>query len=129
LVVGQRIVDLHRHHLAAQKRDAGQEVSLNFAGPSQATSACMAATLPGHLTSPSRALARLETRTRLQEALDRMDPIDREVIALRHFEELGNNEVAEVLGIKKQSASSRYVRALKRLKEILAQMPGIGRED
>ena len=125
LVVGQRIVDLHRHHLAAQKRDAGQEVSLDFAGPSQATSVCLAANLTGHLTSPSRAAARAETGARLQEALDRMDPIDREVIALRHFEELSNGEVAEVLDIKKQSASSRYVRALKRLKEILAEVPGL----
>ena len=54
-----------------------------------------------------------------------MDPLDREVLALRHFEELGNREVAEVLGIQEKAASIRYVRALKRLKAVLAQVPGI----
>ena len=53
-----------------------------------------------------------------------MDPLDREVLALRHFEELGNSEVAEVLGIQQKAASIRYVRALRRLKAILSQTPG-----
>ena len=122
-VVGQTLIDIHRHHLQVQKRDAGHEVSMNVAGPSQATSVCMAAQLTGHLTSPSQAAVKAETRAHLEEALSRMDPIDREVIALRHFEELSNNEVAEILGLKKTSASSRYVRALRRLKEILSEMP------
>jgi RNA polymerase sigma-70 factor (ECF subfamily) len=61
---------------------------------------------------------------RLQEALNTMDPLDREVLVLRHFEELSNNEAAEVLGIQKSAASNRYIRALKRLKEILSSMPG-----
>ena len=125
LVVGQRLVDLYRHHIASQKRAVDREVSLRMDSPSQATSCCMAAQLTGHLTSPSHAAARAETRARLEAALDRMDAMDREVIALRHFEELNNNEVAEVLGIKKQSASSRYVRALGRLREILADVPGM----
>ena len=52
------------------------------------------------------------------------NPIDREILTLRHFEELSNNETAQVLGIAKTAASNRYVRALKRLKDILAGMPG-----
>jgi RNA polymerase sigma-70 factor (ECF subfamily) len=60
-----------------------------------------------------------ERLARLREALDSMDEIDREVLALRHFEELSNNEVAEILGIQKTAASNRYVRALKRLKQVL----------
>ena len=59
-----------------------------------------------------------------QAALDRLDPIDREVLALRHFEELSNNEVAALLGIRKAAASKRYVRALERLKSALAEIPG-----
>ena len=54
-----------------------------------------------------------------------MDPLDREVLALRHFEELGNSEVAEVLGIQQKAASIRYIRAVKRLRAILTQMPGL----
>ena len=60
-----------------------------------------------------------ERLARLREALDSMDEIDSEVLALRHFEELSNNEVAEILGIQKTTASNRYVRALKRLKQVL----------
>ena len=56
-----------------------------------------------------------------------MDPIDREILALRHFEELNNSETAAVLGLHKAAASNRYVRALRRLKEILAPALGLGR--
>jgi RNA polymerase sigma-70 factor (ECF subfamily) len=80
----------------------------------------------GHLTSPSQAVARAETAFRLTKALEAMDPIDREVLILRHFDELGNNEVAELLGLRKAAASNRYVRALRRLKEILDSTPGLG---
>jgi len=54
-----------------------------------------------------------------------MDPIDREVLALRHFEHLFNDETAQVLGLTKSVASNRYIRALKRLKEILSSIPGL----
>jgi RNA polymerase sigma-70 factor (ECF subfamily) len=53
-----------------------------------------------------------------------MDPLDREVVALRHFEQLTNAETAQVLGLEVSAASKRYVRALQRLKEILAALPG-----
>jgi RNA polymerase sigma-70 factor (ECF subfamily) len=59
----------------------------------------------------------------LQEVLNGMDPLDREVLSLRHFEELTNREVSQVLGITPTAASNRYVRALERLKEILSQIP------
>ena len=67
---------------------------------------------------------RAELHGRLQEAIERMDALDREVLALRHFEELTNAETAEVLGIQPKAASMRYIRALGRLKEILAELPG-----
>ena len=63
-------------------------------------------------------------QVRLQDVLNSMDPMDREVLILRHFEELGNGETAQVLGITKSAASSRYVRAVMRLKTALASMPG-----
>ena len=53
-----------------------------------------------------------------------MNPIDREVLALRHYEQLSNGEAAQVLGIQERAAAKRYVRALKRLKQVLAEMPG-----
>jgi RNA polymerase sigma-70 factor (ECF subfamily) len=53
-----------------------------------------------------------------------MDPIDREVVVLRHFEELSNSEAADVLGIEASAASKRYIRAIRRLKAILDAVPG-----
>ena len=124
-LVGQRLAELHRHHLGAQARDAGREVSLyRGAMPETTSSASLAALLLGRLTSPSQAAIRAERQIRLQEALNGMDPIDREVLALRHFEQLTNAEAAQVLGLEKTAASNRYVRALKRLKDILAGLPG-----
>jgi RNA polymerase sigma-70 factor (ECF subfamily) len=105
-------------------RDAGQEVSLYRGALPQASSVSLAAQLLGRLTSPSLAAVRAEMQLRLQEALNSMEPLDREVLALRHFEELSNSETARVLGIQKSAASNRYIRALKRLKEVLSGMPG-----
>jgi RNA polymerase sigma-70 factor (ECF subfamily) len=118
-ITGQKLIDLHRHHLGAQMRDAAQEVSLYRGALPQASSVSLAAQLLGGLTSASQAAMRAETQLRVQEALNRMDPLDREVLALRHFEMLSNQETAQVLGLKKSAASNRYVRALKRLKELL----------
>jgi RNA polymerase sigma-70 factor, ECF subfamily len=123
MIVNQTLVDLHRQHLGAQRRDAGREVSLDAASCGQATSASVAIQLVGALTSPSRAAARADVLGLVQAAIGQMDPLDREVLALRHFEELTNSEVAEALGIAQKAASIRYVRALRRLKEILAQVP------
>jgi RNA polymerase sigma-70 factor (ECF subfamily) len=125
-LTGQRLIDLHRQHLGAKMRDAGHEVSLYRGALPQASSVSLAAQLLGRLTSASHAAVRAETQIRVQEALNRMDAMDREVLALRHFELLSNDETAAVLGLSKTAASNRYVRALKRLKELLAAVPGFG---
>jgi RNA polymerase sigma-70 factor (ECF subfamily) len=125
-LTGQKLIDLHRHHLGAKMRDAGQEVSLYRGALPQASSVSLAAQLLGKLTSASRAAIRAETQLRVQEALNSMDALDREVLTLRHFEMLTNEETAQVLGIRKSAASNRYIRAMKRLKELLAGMPEWG---
>jgi RNA polymerase sigma-70 factor (ECF subfamily) len=122
-LTGQRILELHRHHLGTQGRDAAREVSLFGGAAPEASSAILAAHLLGHLTTPSDAAIRTERRQWLQDALDQMDPLDREVLMLRHFEQLSNGEAAEVLGVDKSAASKRYARALVRLKDILANLP------
>ncbi len=104
-------------------RDAAREVSVDNVPYGQATSASVAIQLVGVFTSPSGAAARADLLGLVQAAIERMDPIDREVLALRHFEELSNSEVAEALGIEQKAASIRYIRALRRLKEILAEVP------
>jgi len=123
-LTGQKVLALHRHHLRREMRDAGREVSLYRGALPEASSAALAAQLMGHDTRPSEAALRIELKLRLQEALSQMDAIDREVIALRHFEHLSRAETAEVLGMRESAVSKRYVRALDRLKGILASMPG-----
>jgi len=123
-LTGQTLQALHRHHLKVHMRDAGQEVSLRHRGTPQANSASLAGMLLGRFTSPTRAARRAEMQLKLQEALNAMEPLDREVLALRHFEELSNGEVARVLGLSKTAASNRYMRALGRLKEMLQGIPG-----
>ncbi len=123
-IVGNKLRELHRHHLATQMRDAGREVSLYRGHMPDASSAALAAQLLGHATRPSEAAIRAEVKVRLQEALNTLDQLDREVLALRHFEQLTPAETALVLGIKKKTAGMRYLRALKRLKDILTGLPG-----
>ena len=126
LVAMQTLCDVHRRHLGTKARDAGRDQSLNLvSGNSTATS--MAHALAGNLTSPSQAIQRAEAVDAVQRALQEMEEIDREVLAMRNFEDLSNQEVAEVLGINQGAASLRYVRALKRLQQIMAKLPDSGK--
>lgn len=127
LITGQKLTDLHRQHLGAKMRTAAQEVSLHHNAPA-ATSVSLAAQLLGKLPSPSQAASWAETKRMVEDALNSMDAIDREVLALRHFEGLTNAETATVLGLKKSAASNRYVRALGRLKEVLLAIPGLAED-
>jgi RNA polymerase sigma-70 factor (ECF subfamily) len=119
-----KLTEVHRRHLGTQLRDADREVTLHRGGLPLADSVSLAAQLLGTLTTPSQAAIKAETRMLVQEALNGMDPIDREVLALKHFEQLSTTEIAEVLGLSKAGAGSRYLRAIKRLRAILEQIPG-----
>jgi RNA polymerase sigma-70 factor, ECF subfamily len=127
-LTNQKLLELRRRHLGTQARDAAREISLYQEALVPASSACLAAQLLGKMTAPLQAAIRAEMKLRLQEALNGMDPLDREVLALRHFEQLDNTETAQVLGISPSGASSRYLRALKRLKDILSEVPGFFNE-
>jgi RNA polymerase sigma-70 factor (ECF subfamily) len=125
LVTGQRLMRLHRKHLNAEMRDANREVSIYDDRMPLANSDSMASKLLDDDTSASGAAIRSEVQQQLRGALNDMDPIDREIIALRHFEQLENVEAAAVLGLSVSAASKRHVRALKRLQEILSVIPGL----
>jgi len=118
-IAGNRLCELHRHHLGTQMRDPRREISLGHGMPAETTTTALAAGLLDNLTRASEEAIRVELRLRLQDALNSMDPLDREVLALRHFEQLSPTETAQVLGIKEKAAGMRYVRAVRRLKEIL----------
>src|SRR5687767_5947777 len=128
-VVSNKLLEVHRHHLGTRMRDAKREVGLDGGGDGAGrkwdeTAGALYGQLTAGLTRPSVAAVRGEMKVRLAEALDAMDPTDREVLALRHFEQLSNGEAAQVLGIQERAAAKRYLRALGRLKEILSEMPG-----
>lgn len=123
-IVSNKLLELHRHHLSTQMRDAKREQSLDVPAECPDTTAALCWHLAGNLTSPSVAAARVEARARLAEALEAIDPTDRELLAMRHFEQLTSAEAATVLGIQERTAAKRYLRALKKLKEILAALPG-----
>lgn len=123
-LAGLKLAEVHRRHLGTQLRDAGAEVTLHRGGMPGADSASLAAQLMGAFTSPSEAAVKAELRLQLQDALNRMDPLDREVLALKHFEQLSTAEVADVLGLSKSGAGHRYVKAVKSLRALLEQTPG-----
>ena len=120
----QKLVDVHRYHLGAKMRSAGQEISLHRGSLPQVTSISLAEQLLGRLSTASRAAMRAELKLKVEDALNQMDANDREMLVLRHFEELTNSEAAEVLELSVTAACNRYVRALKRLKTVFEEMPG-----
>ncbi len=122
-LTGRKLQEIHRHHLGTRMRDAHREISLQGGAWPRASSESLAAHLLGKLTTPSQAAVRAELCRRVQEALNSMSLLDREVLALRHFEQLSNAETARVLGITEAGASNRFVRALKRLRGILVDLP------
>jgi RNA polymerase sigma-70 factor (ECF subfamily) len=126
-IVGNTLLELHRHHFGVQMRDARREHQdggdTDCAGDG-GTRAAMVAQLTASVTGPATAAGRAELKARLNEALGRMDPADREVLALRHYEQLTSSEAAQVLRIQERAAAKRYLRALERLREALAEMPG-----
>ena len=115
LVMNQTMTNLYRRHLDTQMRDVRRDVSMNASKTYDTRTKPIAKQLMGHLTSPSKTAIRQESIEKLEEAIDQLKPIDREAIALRHFELLDNKEVAEVLGIGEKAASIRYIRAIQRL--------------
>ncbi|HKI20201.1 MAG TPA: sigma-70 family RNA polymerase sigma factor [Isosphaeraceae bacterium] len=122
-LVRQRVADAHRRHFGAA-RNAGKEISLYRSDMPEVNTAALVAHLLGHITSPSEAAIRAERSIRLQEALSAMDEIDREILVLRHYEQLSNGDAALVLGLDKSATSKRYIRALLRLKEHLRKPDG-----
>ena len=115
LIALQTLTDVERHHLAAAKRDAMKEMS-----PEDDVAVADAwAHFADTISSPRTHLERLERQAMARRVLSQLSAHDREILELRHFEEMGNAECAAVLGIEQKAASIRYVRALKRFRELV----------
>jgi RNA polymerase sigma-70 factor (ECF subfamily) len=111
----ERLLIVHRRHLSAARRSVLREVVLP-----EGSSCALGQQLLAHST-PSQQLSQEELRRRVGQALLRLSEADQEVIVLRHFEALSNQEVAQVLDLSPDTASQRYGRALMRLREALLE--------
>jgi RNA polymerase sigma-70 factor (ECF subfamily) len=118
-IVIQTLLDLHRFHLGAQKRSTARELPVGNSWSAESTSSCLAYQFSDPGRSPSSNASHAEITKRLDSVLAGMNEVDREILALRHFEALSNHEVAKLLELSEQAASVRYIRALGRLKQIL----------
>lgn len=114
-LTNDRLTDAQRQHLGAAKRDANREVH-GTSRLSERSGFQLADVLVGQLTSPSRAAAREELRAAIQDGLATLDEQDREVLILRHFEQLSLDEVAQCLQLSKSGANKRHLRALRELR-------------
>ena len=123
LLCGQSLAEACRRHIGAQMRDARREVG-QANRPSGVSCASAADFLVASQTSPTQAVRRDELRERVLAAVEELEPMDREILSLRHFEGLSNEDAAQELGIEPAAASKRYVRALQRLRPALAALAG-----
>lgn len=116
----QQIFAVHNRHAGVKARDPRREVALYEGVLPEASSEALASQLLGQLPSPSEVIVRAELQLQLQTGLDALQPEDREILALRHFEQLTSAEAAKELGITEAAAAKRYLRALMRLRKLLA---------
>lgn len=118
-IAWERLVDLHRRHVQAQKRAAGRE-DWRYLLPDRSTME-LADRLLASGTTPSGHFLREELRVRMRTTLKALTPRDREVLVLRHLEQLSTREIASVLGIAEGAVKTRHLRALQRLRGLLTE--------
>lgn len=121
-----RIIDMHRRHREAQRRSIDREQPLEnpqFAGQSSMN---LAAQLRDHELTPAAENIRRELKERFLIAIEQLSEDDRDIISMRHFEGLGNGDVAEALGLTSAAAGMRYLRAIRRLRTVLGDSPSLG---
>lgn len=114
-----RIIDMHRRHRGAQRRSVDREQNLSNFSSNDESAADVTALLRDAELTPAATALRKEMEERFVLALNRLEEGEREIIIMRHFEHLGNGEVAEALGLSAPAAGMRYLRAIRRLRELL----------
>lgn len=114
-----RIIDMHRRHRAARRRSVDREQPISSLGNDDRSAADLASLLKDNELTPAAATLRKEMEERFLLALNDLSEDDRDLIMMRHFEHLGNSEVAEALGLSAPAAGMRYLRAIRRLRQAL----------
>lgn len=118
-----RMIDMHRRHRGAQRRSLDREQSLASPQFADHSGFDLMQQLADHELTPAAASIRKELEARFLVALQQLDDEDREIVLMRHFEQLGNSEVAEALGLSPAAAGMRHLRALRKLRSILGEHP------
>lgn len=121
LITSQSLAGAQRRHLAAHMRNAQRDAPQR-ARPPNVSSATVADAFIDSATSPSQVAVREELRARVRAAIEDLEDIDREIVAMRHFEGLSNEETAAELDIEPSAASMRFMRALMRLRPALKEL-------
>ena len=119
-IAKDHLIDAHRKHHQAKKRGVDREQPLAAPGWAEQSSLDLAGQLVDQELTPASAAIRHELERRLQDALAKLDDDDREMILMRHYEQLPNQEVAAALGLTEAAASMRYLRAIRRLRDLMA---------
>ena len=119
-VTGQRLAKVHRAHLGQKIRNVNRERRLDVAMP-DASAVYMANQLAGQFTTVSEKAMRNENELRMQAAIEQVSETDREILAMRHVEQLTNSEIAVLLEISESAATNRYVRAIRKLKDAMGE--------
>jgi RNA polymerase sigma-70 factor (ECF subfamily) len=118
-IAKDHIIDAHRRHRQAQRRSLDREQPLAPAALADHSSFELAGQLLDQEPTPASAAVRRELQARMQDAIAALEDDDREVILMRHAEQLSNQEVATALGLSEAAASMRYLRAVRRLRATL----------
>lgn len=124
-IARDHIIDQHRKHRVAARRSLDREGSLGNAACADRSSLDLAAQLRDPGLTPAAEVIRRELRGRFEEAIARLNEDDREVILLRHFEQLSNLETAKTLGLSEPAAGMRHLRALRKLRVLLGEVPSL----
>ena len=120
-----RIIDMHRRHRGAQRRSLDRERSLTSPQFGDQSSFDLASQLAASELTPAAAMIRKELQSRFLVAIEQLDEDDREILLMRHFEQLGNSEAATALGMSPAAAGMRHLRALRKLRAVLGERPSL----
>ncbi|MEX0679585.1 MAG: sigma-70 family RNA polymerase sigma factor [Pirellulales bacterium] len=121
-----RLIDAHRRHHAA-RRSVDREQPLDHAASGDRSAFDLAALVRDRELTPAAAATHHELELRFQAAIETLDDADREVVLMRHFEQLSNRDVAQALDISESAAGMRYLRAMRRLRALLEEPPSEAR--
>ncbi|MCF7959795.1 MAG: sigma-70 family RNA polymerase sigma factor [Pirellula sp.] len=127
-IAKDRIIDAHRRHRVSAKRSIDREQPQTGKGPPDQSTMELANQFRDQALTPAAAATQRELAEQIESAVQLLRENDREIILMRHYEQLNNQEIAQSLGLTEPAASMRYLRALKRLREVIEGLPTLHKD-